>query len=74
MMGGSFFPLDALPDWIAAIGRLSPNGFVADRLTDELLSATAWSFDVASWTIAVAIAVSGLAISRWRLQSSFARQ
>jgi ABC-type multidrug transport system permease subunit len=74
MMGGSFFPLDALPDWIAAIGRLSPNGFVADRLTKELLSTTAWSFSVESWAIVLAMVFSGLAISSWRLHRGFARR
>lgn len=74
MMGGSFFPLDTLPDWLASIGRLSPNGFVADRLTKELLSPTAWDIGASSWGIAVAIAVSGLMLSSWRLQSSFARR
>jgi len=49
MMGGSFFPLDVLPDWIAAIGRLSPNGFVVDRLTRELTTAADWTFDASSW-------------------------
>jgi len=72
MMGGSFFPLDALPDWMAAIGRLSPNGFVADRLTTEFTSATAWTFDSRSWLIAVSISLSGLFTSAWRLRAGFA--
>lgn len=72
MMGGSFFPMDVLPDWIASIGRMSPNGFVVDRLTLELTSATAWTFDVKSWAIVLAMTISGLAICSWRLQSGFA--
>ena len=74
MMGGSFFPLEVLPDWLAAIGRLSPNGFVVDKLSGELTSATAWSFDIRDWSIVAAIAVSGLSICCWRLQSGFARK
>lgn len=74
MMGGSFFPLDVLPEWIAAIGRVSPNGFVVDRLTHELRSATAWSFTGKSWAIAIAMTISGLAICTWRLQSGFAKR
>lgn len=74
MMGGSFFPLDALPDWIAAIGRLSPNGFVVDRLSKELASANAWSFDVTGWAIVVVMTVSGLAVCTWRLKTGFARR
>ncbi len=74
MAGGSFFPLAALPDWIADIGRLMPNGFVADRLTDELTSASAWAIDARSWLISLAITVAGLVLSTWRLRSGFARR
>ncbi len=74
MMGGSFFPLDALPNWLADIGRMSPNGYVADRLTTELTSATAWTYDLKSWAIVLAMTISGLAISSWRLKSGFARR
>jgi ABC-type multidrug transport system permease subunit len=27
MLGGSFFPFEAMPDWMANIGRLTPNGW-----------------------------------------------
>ena len=74
MMGGSFFPMDVLPDWIATIGRRSPNGFVVDRLTLELTSATAWSFDAKSWAIVFAMTFSGLALCSWRLRTGFARK
>jgi ABC-type multidrug transport system permease subunit len=74
MAGGSFFPLAALPGWIANLGRFVPNGFVVDRMSDELLSATAWSIDAMSWLILIAIAVSGLALSALRLRTGFARR
>ncbi len=74
MMGGSFFPLAALPDWIAAIGRMSPNGFVVDRLTKELTSAAAWTFDAGSWAIVLVMTISGLGLCTWRLQTGFARR
>jgi ABC-type transport system involved in cytochrome c biogenesis permease component len=74
MAGGSFFPLAALPDWIADIGRLSPNGFIADRLTGELTAASAWSIDAQSWLTLLAMTLSGLAISTWRLRSGFAKK
>jgi ABC-type multidrug transport system permease subunit len=74
MAGGSFFPLAALPDWIAGIGRLSPNGFIVDRLSGELSAANAWSIDARSWLTLFAVTLSGLAISTWRLRSGFARK
>jgi ABC-2 type transport system permease protein len=73
MAGGSFFPLAVMPDWIAAIGRASPNGFMADRLTTEVTSLTAGAIDAASWAILLAAAVAGLGICAWRLRAGFAR-
>jgi len=74
MAGGSFFPLAALPDWIAGIGRMSPNGFIVDRLSGELTAANAWSIDARSWLTLISVTVSGLALSTWRLRSGFARK
>lgn len=73
MAGGSFFPLAALPDWIAAIGRKTPNGFVADRLTTEIIADAAWAIDGQSWLIVAAIAMTGLGACFLRLRSGFAR-
>lgn len=73
MAGGSFFPLAVLPGWIATIGRASPNGFMADRLTTEITAASSWSIDGASWLLVLAGAVVGLAICGWRLRAGFAR-
>ena len=74
MAGGSFFPLAALPDWIANMGRFAPNGFIVDRLSDELVSATAWSISVQSWLTQFAITASGLTLSALRLKTGFARR
>jgi ABC-type multidrug transport system permease subunit len=38
-MGGSFFPFDAMPSWMAAIGRRTPNGWALQRLEDILFEA-----------------------------------
>lgn len=73
MAGGSFFPLAVLPDWIAAIGRIAPNGFVADRLTTELTSAGSWNIDPQSWFIVIVAGLVGLGLSVWRLRAGFAR-
>jgi ABC-type polysaccharide/polyol phosphate export permease len=74
MAGGSFFPLAALPEWIADIGRLAPNGFIVDRLGNEFTSATAWTMDAQSWLILLAITASGLAFGALRLRAGFARR
>jgi ABC-type multidrug transport system permease subunit len=74
MVGGSFFPLAALPGWIADLGRFAPNGFVVDRLGNELTSATAWSIDTQSWLMLLAVTVVGLALCALRLRTGFARR
>ena len=73
MAGGSFFPLAVLPGWIAAIGRASPNGFMADRLTVEITAAVPGAIDPTSWLILFTAAVAGLSICGWRLRTGFAR-
>ena len=32
MLGGSFFPFEAMPEWMASLGRLTPNGWALLRL------------------------------------------
>jgi len=73
MAGGSFFPMAVMPGWIAAIGRASPNGFVADRLTTEVTAASAWSIPLTDWLVVLAAAVVGLTLCAWRLRSGFAK-
>jgi ABC-2 type transport system permease protein len=73
MAGGSFFPLAVLPGWIAAIGRVAPNGFMADRLTTEITASSAWSIDAMSWATVSLAATVGLSICAWRLRAGFAR-
>ncbi len=73
MIGGSFFPLAALPEWIARVGRFAPNGFFVDRLSVELTAASAWSIDTGSWLTAIAIAASGVLLAALRLKTGFAR-
>ena len=34
MLGGSFFPFEAMPEWMAAIGRWTPNGLAVVRLKE----------------------------------------
>jgi ABC-type multidrug transport system permease subunit len=74
MAGGSFFPLAALPDWIAAFGRLTPNGFVAEQLTAEITSAAGWAIPPASWGLILLIGIAGLGVAATQLSAGFARR
>ena len=37
MIGGSFFPFQAMPDWMAAVGRWTPNGLAVVRLQEIMV-------------------------------------
>ena len=37
MVGGSFFPFEAMPGWMASVGRSTPNGWALQRLKEILL-------------------------------------
>lgn len=37
MMGGSFFPFEAMPSWMAEAGRLTPNGWILQELKPVIL-------------------------------------
>lgn len=73
MAGGSFFPMAVMPGWIAAIGRVAPNGFMAHSLTLEITAPAPWSIPLSSWLTLVVAAAIGLSICAWRLRAGFAR-
>jgi ABC-type multidrug transport system permease subunit len=54
MLGGSFFPFETMPAWMASIGRWTPNGLGVARLKDLLYG------DVALTSVAVAAVGIGL--------------
>jgi ABC-type multidrug transport system permease subunit len=54
MLGGSFFPFESMPGWMAAIGRWTPNGLGVVMLKDLLYGAPPLS------TVAVAAAGIGI--------------
>ena len=74
MAGGSFFPFAALPEWLQDLGRMVPNGFVVDRLSTALSSASAWSYDAQSWLVLAGMLISGFVLCSWRLGAGFARR
>ncbi len=71
MLGGSFMPFEVMPDWLAAIGRHTPNGFATMQL--KLILAG----QVQPEPLAVAFAGALLAVAvmfplaLWRLRRAF---
>jgi ABC-type Na+ efflux pump permease subunit len=73
MAGGSFFPLSVMPGWIAAIGRVSPNGFIDERLSQELTGTGVALIGAGSWLGMCLAALAGVAVCGARLKGGFAR-
>ena len=73
MVGGAFFPIEAMPGWMAAMGRLTPNGWMLSRLKDIIFHQT----DPASVALSFAALLAGLLLisllGAWRLRRGFAQ-
>ncbi len=68
MTGGSFFPFEAMPDWLARIGRLTPNGWALVRLRDILWGTATGSEMALSALVLLAgsLLLFGLSLARLR--------
>ena len=74
MMGGSFFPIEALPSWMASIGRLTPNGW-ALTLLKEILMRDFELLDVgAGFLILLAVIAALFLVGVGRLRGGFAAE
>ena len=69
MLGGSFFPFEAMPKWMAAVGQWTPNGLAVARLKDLLYGDPSFSaLAVAALGIGIP-AVAAFALARLRVRS-----
>lgn len=72
MLGGSFFPSEAMPAWMRVVGRYTPNGLAVEHLKDILLERA----DAAAILLALALFAGAsavlLTISIRRLSRTFA--
>jgi ABC-2 type transport system permease protein len=71
MIGGSFFPFEVMPPWMARVGRWTPNGLAVTHLKALLFGRP----DPKAMAVAVVI-IGGLALaafsfSAWRIQRRF---
>ena len=72
MLGGSFFPFDVMPGWMAQVGGWTPNGLAVVRLRDILFG------DLAAVPLLIALAAIGVpavaafAVAARRLRGTFA--
>jgi len=69
MMGGAFFPVEALPQWMSEVSRWVPNGYLLARLKEYLIygagPAELWS----GLLFAVPVTVGLWVLCAWRLRA-----
>jgi ABC-type multidrug transport system permease subunit len=72
MVGGSFFPFEAMPGWLAAAGRLTPNGWALVQFK-ALLTGTMELGRLVLLFLAVAVVIAGgLVLVHRRMRRVFA--
>jgi ABC-type multidrug transport system permease subunit len=74
MIGGSFFPFEAMRGWMVAVGRKTPNGWAVMELKRILFGAIEPASLAAAFAGMLAMAAVLFAISAWRLRAGFARE
>jgi ABC-type multidrug transport system permease subunit len=71
MLGGSFFPFEAMPSWMAAVGKFTPNGWALEHLKDILLRRTDIAGSVTAFLGVLAVSIVLFLFAVRRLRSSF---
>ena len=69
MMGGAFFPVEALPQWMSELSRWVPNGYLLARLKAYLLYGAGPGVLLSGLLVAVPVTVALWALCAWRLRA-----
>lgn len=72
-LGGSFFPFESMPGWMAAVGRHTPNGWALGRLEEILFEFPSPGRLASMMAIVLALCVVLFSFSERRLRRAFAR-
>jgi len=72
MLGGSFFPFEAMPEWLASVGRYTPNGWALTKL-NQVFAGELPALDLLQSIAAVAVVIVVLVwLSMRRIRGRFA--
>lgn len=71
MIGGSFFPFEAMPPWMRAIGKSTPNGYGLEEFKRILFGEAVFSHVAVGALALLAATILLLAMSARRLRSAF---
>ena len=72
LVGGSFFPLESMPDFLATFGRFAPNGMMLEPLKAHLIGTGELATFVPILGISLAATLALTAATAWRLRAGFA--
>ena len=72
-LGGSFFPFDSMPGWMAAVGRRTPNGWALGRLEEILFDSPTAGHLASMMAIVLAVCAALFLFSERRLRRAFVR-
>ena len=73
LIGGSFFPFELMPDWMARIGRMTPNGWALLQLRDLLSGAPNPASAAGAFSAVVGVGLLSWWICLRRLRRGFSR-
>lgn len=73
MLGGSFFPFEAMPGWMAAVGMKTPNGWALEHLKSILLGNESPQALLGGIAALLAAVVLLTLFGAWRLRARFGR-
>jgi ABC-type multidrug transport system permease subunit len=73
MVGGNFFPFEVMPETMAAVGKLTPNGWALQQLKAVILDEVVPAKLAAAFAGLLAVGAALLLWSAARLRSGFAR-
>jgi ABC-type Na+ efflux pump permease subunit len=73
IVGGSFFPFEIMPPWLAAIGRRTPNGWILTQLSGILRGEARLESMAPALAVLLLLGAAGFALSARRLAGGFSR-
>jgi ABC-2 type transport system permease protein len=68
MLGGSMFPSEIMPRWMAAIGAWTPNGWALERLKGILMGRTDAASLAAGFAVLLTAGLLGVTAGAWRMR------
>lgn len=73
MIGGSFFPFEAMPEWMASIGKKTPNGWALEQLKAILFERASAGEIAFSFAVLAAVLAGIIFLCSARLSGAFSR-